>query len=183
MEIQFHSFKKDINYPVAENMASNLSTINAMADKILELYPNKENINLWCRGSSGAIIAAIISSKLIEKKYHVTICHVKKEGEKNHHGDGIYFIPDGINIVVDDFICSGDTINFISEQIQKREQNFDCLIITLCIPLYSLIRIPQTIVGYSLKVSKDVFIEKILENQIVQYDPFPNIKNSTQITS
>src|ERR1035437_900978 len=169
MEIQFHSFKKEVDYPISENIASNLLTLKFMGIKILELYPTKVNINLWCRGSSGAIIAAIIASKLISLHYNIVICHIKKEGETNHHGNGIYFFPDGINIIVDDFICSGDTINLISEQIQKREVNFDCLVVTQSIPLYSLIRLPSIIVGGALKISKDCFIERITESQTVQY--------------
>lgn len=178
MEIQFHSFKREVDYPIAENISNNIPVLNDMAMKILTIYPKKVEINLWCRGSSGAIIAAIIAAQLLRQHYRIMICHVKKDGETNHYGDGIYFIPNGVNIIVDDFICSGDTINLISEQIQKREVNFDCLVVTQSIPLYSLIRLPSIIVGGALKISKDPMIDRITESQTVQYDTyeFPDIK-------
>jgi len=165
MEIKFYSFEGGIDYPVAEHISDNLVTINNMAIKLSKLYSKKIRINLWCRGSSGAIIAAIIASKLIKKQYNTTICHVKKDGEENHHGSYIYYISDGINIIVDDFICSGKTINIISKVIKEKELNFDCLLVTENVPLYTLIRIPSIIISDSLQLYKGNVESKITKNQ------------------
>ena len=63
-DITFVKLKhREIEYPVGNYITTNLQIIKDMSYYILQLYGHR-NICLWCRGSSGAIIAGIIVSTL-----------------------------------------------------------------------------------------------------------------------
>lgn len=136
--------KGEMAYPVGAHIKRNMDTINDMADCIYlvmaEHYELKDitNIVLFCRGSSGAIIAGIVSTKLAElcPDQYITIWHIKKEGEGSHANkfiDNAYFYK-SITIIVDDFIATGNTIKSILENIHTREPNR--IIDILCVSGY-----------------------------------------------
>lgn len=94
-------------HPVGENMPQNLPHILRMAECIKE--QNYLKMILVARGSSGAIIAGIISSIF----GGCPINYVRKEIECEHSG-GYYNYEPGVPIVVvDDFMVTGNTINAI----------------------------------------------------------------------
>jgi orotate phosphoribosyltransferase-like protein len=119
-----HGKFKMIDYPVGDNIQSNIPIIKKMYDKI-KLIMKKEGIfydtkiNLICCGSSGAIIASIIAQLLCKKYIDVKIRHIKKHGENSHGNsyDNSNFI--GYNIIVDDFIASGKTMQYIFTRLKK----------------------------------------------------------------
>lgn len=84
-----------------------------------KLIKPKQEIHLWVRGSSGAILGALFCSKVNNP---VVINHVKKSGENSHSGSGDFPPSDAINFILDDFACSGETIQAIYEEIQIREK-------------------------------------------------------------
>jgi len=107
-----------LEYPVGENISTNLPYIKGMVKALLTLkLPFEKGINLICRGSSGAIIAAIFASEL--GKIRTRIVHVKKEGEESHGGTTADLNHSALNVIVDDFICSGETLNKIYEHFKK----------------------------------------------------------------
>ena len=55
---------RTMDYPVGPNIKVNLPIINNMYRYIKEKFP-EGIITIWCRGSSGAIIAGIISSNYL----------------------------------------------------------------------------------------------------------------------
>jgi orotate phosphoribosyltransferase-like protein len=59
----------------------------------------------------------------------VKIVYIKKEGESSHNNSSIIFDEDHKSIILDDFICSGTTINTIFNMVRKSHPNFsvDCL--------------------------------------------------------
>ena len=122
---------KYIEYPVGENMHDNLKTINAIAKKLL-FHVNKTmpeaNVNLWCTGSSGAIMAAIVCDRLSSRSDGMCrICHVKKEGEQSHT-DGIRpLIGNELNVVIDDFVYSGATMVRITRAMRSHGRLVDCV--------------------------------------------------------
>ena len=71
---------RTMNYPVGPNIKVNLPIINNMYRYIKEKFP-EGTITIWCRGSSGAIIAGIISSKL---KGRARVAYISKPNEKRH---------------------------------------------------------------------------------------------------
>lgn len=114
---------KLIEYPVGTYISYNTPIIKNMASYIKKKFP-EGTISLWCRGSSGAIIAGIISSNLKRKVY---IRYISKDNEKRHDKNNYNYNTD-INIIVDDFICTGKTINEIINKSGCKK--FDLLIIS-----------------------------------------------------
>ena len=114
---------KLIEYPVGTHISYNISIIKSMANYIKRKFP-EGTISLWCRGSSGAIIAGIISSNLKRK---VFIRYISKNNEKRHDKNNHNYETD-INIIVDDFICTGKTIDEIINKSGR--EKFDLLIVS-----------------------------------------------------
>ena len=108
----------NVYYPVGINFPRNLPAIKKMAEVISKVYSGKKNIFFWVRGSSGAIIAATISALLT---HHCVINHVKKEGELSHSHNYYYNCIDeySVNIIVDDFVNTGETISCILKEYAK----------------------------------------------------------------
>lgn len=120
----------EVNYPIGINMAHNLPVIQGLAKTFKKEYKSKKKINVFCMGSSGAIMAAIFAS--IVK--NVTVIHIKKDGEKSHseYTDYSRFIgEDTTNIIIDDFIGSGDTMRMIYKKIVPKVE-IDYLILGYC---------------------------------------------------
>lgn len=117
-------------YPVGSNItnAINLAKNAAIIFNKMKEYNSKQPINIWCRGSSGAILAALFAL-YIKKKRDVYICHVKKEGESSHITQPCP-ASNAINIIIDDFISSGETIRAIKKKMESNSHyNVDCLIV------------------------------------------------------
>lgn len=99
-----------MSYPVGEQIMENMSLIKSLivAFKELNEYQNKY-VNFICMGSSGAIIGAIFAMEVPNSK----IIHIKKHGERSHSdGDKVkLFEKNAINVIVDDIIESGSTMN------------------------------------------------------------------------
>ena len=120
--------KEEVEYPIGVNITANMHILIAMADAIDKRYANeKREINLWCRGSSGAMIAAVVSAHLSKRK--VNINHVKKEGESSHSKCWYKKEKNSYNVIIDDFIRSGETIlKLIAEA--SNYVSVDCLCVT-----------------------------------------------------
>jgi len=124
-----HTNTKEIKYPCGLYLYENRLIIEKMAIEVAAVYPNKD-INLWCKGSSGSIIAGMMACMLNDRE--IIINHVKKSGEESH-SEYMYSVPpDSINVVVDDFIRSGETIFSIVEHIKRKtsKNTVDCLCIS-----------------------------------------------------
>ncbi len=107
-----------INYPVGLNIRDNVKIIQDLTNEFLK-YENKDTpINLLCMGSSGAIMAAIFATIVP----NVIILHIKKDGESSHSSCDNYsrFFRDEtrLNIIIDDFIVTGSTVNNIYKKIK-----------------------------------------------------------------
>lgn len=120
MEIIRDKIIQSIKYPTGAHIQENIPNIKLLAkafEKIGSLQ--RRDLNIFCRGSSGAIIAALFSSFVPNK---CQIIHVKKEGESsNHPNSNIYYDhwSDGANIIIDDFIGSGATINYVYQNAKQ----------------------------------------------------------------
>lgn len=127
------------SYPIGLHILSNIPVINNMADAIgsvcKEYYPEKNSIDLYCKGSSGAIISAIVSNVLINNYGKtVFIHHIKKDGEQSHDyntiNDGRLKMHQSVNIIIDDFIATGNTIRSIVEKLKPHCNMIDILCVT-----------------------------------------------------
>lgn len=104
-------------YPVGSNIPRAKEIITNYIKEFNKLGYNKDvRINLWCRGSSGAIYASLFA---ILSEYECTICHVKKPGEEAHQSSPE---PKGmaVNVVIDDTVASGETIRQILKSMRER---------------------------------------------------------------
>ena len=157
--VKFVKIDKRIYYPVGDKISENLIAIKDMVKLLKELYPDKQ-LYLWCRGSSGAIIAGVIATQF----KRVVICHVKKEGESAHSD----FLPsvseDGVNVIVDDFIGMGTTVNEVYKAYNQRTGNINinCLCITGKFRMSCLSFMPETIISQGIYNEYDN--DSIVEN-------------------
>lgn len=116
-----------ITYPVGKFIEYNIPVIRIMAIKLEKLFQG-DTLVLWCSGSSGAIISAIVSSNLKNK---VFINHIKKSGEYSHDYGDYITNPNYRHIVIDDFISSGETIRFIYRTMcSNLIESADCVCVT-----------------------------------------------------
>ena len=81
-------------YPVGENIKSYFDSCKEISEIIKKEFPNK-SITFWCRGSSGAMISALVSQHLDD----VNIFHVKKQNEIAHYSSIDYY--NEINLIID----------------------------------------------------------------------------------
>lgn len=108
----------DFYYPMGPNIMKNLPIINHMVYELKKYYISDEHLALWCRGSSGAIIAGIIASL----RPNTIVVHIRKSGEDSHSQtqsppERDYYK----NIIVDDFVSSGNTLTEMIMHMNKRK--------------------------------------------------------------
>jgi len=116
----------EIDYPIGGNLPENIPIVQKLAEELKKHLPKE--INLWCTGSSGAIMAAFIAQYLGDE-YSIFISHIKKSGEKAHNGSTQFEIA-YYNVVVDDFIASGDTILGILKYLEEKQLSPDLLCVS-----------------------------------------------------
>lgn len=125
------NFSKSI-YPVGENVQVAMDYIYEVTPHIKKLVGNHP-INIWCSGSSGAILAAFLVKNLDN---NCNICHVKKTGETAHHGNSFYNCANDrekrVNIILDDFMRSGETIERIYSKAKEYIPTIDILVLSNC---------------------------------------------------
>lgn len=116
----------EIPYPVGIGMKLTIEIVKDMANKLNSLYDEKHSLQIFVKGSSGAILGGIISTMLIAE--NVFISHIKKDGESSHNSR-VSIRRDFKAIILDDFTCSGATINSIYDRIHSLSSDtvIDCL--------------------------------------------------------
>jgi hypothetical protein len=120
-------------YPLGRNMKGAMKTIDAYIAAFSKLgYDTHKGINLWCRGSSGAILAGMFAVKC---QYECKICHIKKDNESSHSGNWQSYDDRNINVIIDDFVSFGHTLMAIVAHIENinrehaEQLTFDVLMI------------------------------------------------------
>lgn len=110
------------SYPVGsdwDNVSLIVETYLIAFNKLInEKLKSTTGVNLWCRGSSGAILAGLFAGKI--SQLDPRICHIKKEGEGSHQTTPYHFRDNEnvINVVIDDFVSSGATIRAILSEMK-----------------------------------------------------------------
>lgn len=108
----------DFSYPVGVKFETSKKAISRLVStfKTIDEFKGK-NINIFCMGSSGAIIATVFAMKVSNCK----IVMVRKSSEHCHSNNydlHKHHSKDAINVIVDDFIDTGNTINSIYNQLK-----------------------------------------------------------------
>ena len=131
MKIQFIDRDWPIKYPVGGYINDTISFIDAVVNQIDndDSFPT-QNLAIWCRGSSGAILAALLSQYFFTEGFkEVRINHVKKPNEHSHSNN--YLHVGACNIIIDDFIASGETVREIMKCMNQNGVHYvDYLIIS-----------------------------------------------------
>ena len=130
--VQIKLSKDSNGYPVGEHIREYFNLSREIGTIINENFPEK-SITLWCRGSSGAIIAALVSQHIFAG---VEICHIKKSGENAHIS--IPTPQHDINIIIDDLMASGDTVEAIYVAMKKDKITPIGIIMTGDLKIYKL---------------------------------------------
>ena len=111
----------EVNYPIGEYMEETIGVVKKLVEEYLKHETPDKPINVFCMGSSGAIMAAIFATIVP----NVTILHIKKDGEDTHSK---YFEREIknfckkenlVNIIIDDSIVSGKTLNSIYSKLYE----------------------------------------------------------------
>lgn len=124
METKFVRTNTEIEYPVGDTMLKNKKNIMTTARTLLEEFPNKP-LTLWTSGSSGSIIAGMIVALAT---VDVKIIYVYKDTEPNHDVHDYFTpLPDSINVIVDDFTSTFNTIRRILTYMDYCQVTPDCL--------------------------------------------------------
>lgn len=137
-----------IKYPVGDDIIAAIDFTNKSAAAFNDNFASYEYVNIWCRGSSGAILAALFASKL--NAANIKIIHIKKEGEHSHGNvSPLSSYSDPINVIIDDFIATGDTLNKIYKAVKSTGINIvDVLVIGNGHSSYKLTFQAKTIISY-----------------------------------
>lgn len=128
-------------YPVGENIKSYFDSCKEVAEIIEKEFPNK-SITFWCRGSSGAMISALICQHLDD----VNIFHVKKQNEIAHYSSINHY--NEINIIIDDLMASGSTVNYIYEKIVEKNSKVHSVIMIGEIKIHKI----QSLIPYEIQL-------------------------------
>lgn len=142
------------SYPIGGYIAKNKKAINDLKRVMKQTIGTKNHVTFWCRGSSGAIIAAMVSIGFPKS----IINHVKKDGEFSH-SEGDYNLQlDTINVIIDDFSNTGKTLNAIYEGMHKITVDYVCVIGRITVPHLSFT--PNNI------ISRYAYLDKQENNKI-----------------
>jgi orotate phosphoribosyltransferase len=135
---------RSMNYPVGVTIQYNKPIINAIANAIKEQLPKKyKRVVLCCRGSSGALMASIAAFKIPRS----VIFHFKKEGESSHSTNGYSFLKDDYIVIIDDFMCTGNTLIEICKELKDcRVSKVDCIALGGRYISNLLIYTPETVI-------------------------------------
>ena len=99
-------------YPVGENIKFYFDPCKEVAEIIEKEFPNK-SITFWCRGSSGAMISALV-------------CQHLKENEISHYSSIDHY--NEINIIIDDLMSSGSTVDYIYQKMVEKNSKVHSVI-------------------------------------------------------
>lgn len=115
-----------VGYPLFFRYTSDddFSYLNLVANQIAQKYPADESCQLVLTftGSSGAIACGYVLSILYNTYEHnaIRLCNIRKPEDVTHHSsDAIFFKNSDKIIVIDDFIATGNTLEYLITQIAK----------------------------------------------------------------
>lgn len=116
---------QNIEYPIGSNMLNAIEIADGYSRVLIKHLKESYDVsilklNLWVRGSSGAILGAMVAKDLTQVVgNNVMICHIKKDNENAHRRSPYYHNRDTyvgclvLDIIVDDFMSTGETIEAI----------------------------------------------------------------------
>lgn len=118
-------YNEQMSYPVGQNMPAARAFSEAVLHSVrmieTAVRPGGFNeLNIFCRGSSGSILATMF---IAFAPYKCNLVYVKKEIEQGHSGLISDFRKDLPSLVIDDFMSSGETLREIYKGIVMATNN------------------------------------------------------------
>jgi len=110
-----------VPYPAGSDIKKTMQIVEIMAEIFKKIYsPEKQEIAILMRGSSGCVMASLLASHISE--YDFELIPVRKPGEDAHTSGQVIRPNFGAKvIIIDDFISSGDTMNAIYSDYSEYE--------------------------------------------------------------
>lgn len=170
--IRKSNLERRMDYPIGQYISDNLGLINNMSEAILKEFVNDKEmvVNLIVRGSSGSIISALVSDKMTNKGWDCKIYHIKKDGESSH--SQVFSIRrHGVNIILDDFVSSGETVNAIYEKAYAINKDIviDLLIVSGWFYEFDMNFIPKTIICGDMSSTTEVLLQRMVKDEVQIY--------------
>lgn len=122
MELIYFKSECGVIYPVGDEYSdTTYYYVREIARIINKTFP-EGNIILVVRGTSGTILAGGVAYLLSRKGRNVTITISRKFGEVSHSHSlaNLYSDIEGKFIVLDDFISSGETVDYIIKDLRRQ---------------------------------------------------------------
>lgn len=121
------------SYPVGNNLVAARQYMQSAAYKFKKLLNNpKTNIDIYCNGSSGAILSTIFAGEITDEvKCYIRYIRNVDEGERGHFPNYHHsYYNNTLIVIIDDFMSSGRTLNRIYHALpqQFKEEGVFCLI-------------------------------------------------------
>lgn len=133
MEFKYLKECCKVHYPVGSYYSStSYHYVREVTRVISETFP-EGNIILVVRGTSGTILAGGVSQLLSRRGRNVTIAVSRKFEERSHSYslEAISRSTKGAFIILDDFISTGDTLEYVIDDLYKiKNKPFDMLCIS-----------------------------------------------------
>lgn len=114
-------------YPLQEFPKIAIDYIRRVEPLIVE-EAGIRSMNIFVMGTSGAYLAGMLTT-ILPSFYNTKVLQVRKKGEMGHFISELNPIKGGYNIILDDFMRSGNTINRIYEKIKGDIDHVDMLVI------------------------------------------------------
>lgn len=115
--ITIDKIEGDLDYPIGCNIDEIHTYIQEVSASIVKksLFKGVKSVAVWCKGSSGSILAGMLMFKLspLFPNIKFRINHIKKDTESAHHSNRRFKeeqYKGKYNIVIDDFSASGATL-------------------------------------------------------------------------
>jgi len=122
-------------YPVHREIQDKFHTMEVMAKEIIKVIPAKKSIVFFCRGTSGIIFATFMVNYLYNFNRDIVahIEYVQKPEEDRHDSSKTppkLLSSKNFNVIVDDFMASGLTLQKVYQRIQESIKTVDLLCLT-----------------------------------------------------
>lgn len=142
-----------VPYPIGDEMKTVDNIVRQMATQFRKIYTPNDSIKLLFRGSSGAIMATLLNTKL--REYRICLVPVRKPGENSHIGKGYIYNEDDRHkiVIIDDFMSSGATVNAIAEEYH--ELSIDTLILSSVVDMNLLSFTPENVISHKVILHDD----------------------------
>ena len=111
-----------MSYPVGQTFGIRFNqTIISMTNALQGIYNKNDSLVFACTGSSGAIIASAVCTKLFSMGYtDLKIYYIQKKGEMSHYPHSICWDQERQKIIIiDDFLRSGATVDKILNDLKQ----------------------------------------------------------------